>query len=79
MFSIARRRFCKCLKALVTASFCHVDHLERDKIPPHPRPVRGLDVLVEVVEDDVVDVLVPGQDLGDLGDLALPHLHPDDY
>ena len=65
------------MKESVTASFCHADHLEGDKIPPHPGPVRGLDVLVEVVEDDVVDVLVPAKDLGDLPESALSHLHPD--
>ena len=51
--------------------------LERDQIAPHPGLVRRLDLIVEVVEDDVVDVLVPTKDLGDLPESALSNLHPD--
>ena len=52
--------------------------LEGDKVAPHPRLVGGLDLVVEVVEDDVVDVLVPAQDLGDLPKPPLSHFHPEE-
>ena len=51
-------------------------HLEGDEIPPNPRSVRGLDVLVQVVQNDVIDVLVPSQDLSNLRNLALTDLYP---
>ena len=50
--------------------------LEGDEVAPHPRLVGGLDLVVEVVEDDVVDVLVPAQDLGDLPKPPFSHFHP---
>ena len=52
--------------------------LEGDEVAPHPRLVGGLDLVVEVVEDDVVDVLVPAQDLGDLPKPPLSHFHPEE-
>ena len=56
---------------------CPEKVLERDEVAPDPRLVRRLDFIVEVVEDDVVDVLVPAKDLSDLPKSALSHLHPD--
>ena len=56
---------------------CPQKVLERDQIAPHPGLVRRLDLIVEVVEDDVVDVLVPAEDLGDLPKSPLSHLNPD--
>ena len=57
---------------------CTKEVLERNQVTPHPRLVRRLDLIVEVVEDDIVDVLVPTKDLGDLPEPPLPHLHPDE-
>ena len=51
-------------------------HLEGDKVPPNPRPVRGLDVLVKVVQDNVIDVLIPSQDFSYFCNLALSDLNP---
>ena len=55
---------------------CTKEVLERNQVTPHPRLVRRLDLIVEVVEDDIVDVLVPPKDLGDLPKSPLSHLHP---
>ena len=43
-------------------------HLEGDQVPPNPRPVRGLDVLVKVVQDNVIDVFIPSKNLSYLSD-----------
>ena len=52
-------------------------YLERDKVSPDAGLVGRLDLVVKVVQDDVVDVLVPGQDLGYLTEPALTNLHPE--
>ena len=51
-------------------------YLERDKISPDARLVGRLDLIVEMVQNDVVDVLVPGQNLSNLTESALTYLHP---
>ena len=48
-----------------------MDHLEGYEVSPDPGLVGGLDLVVQVVQDDVVDELVPGQDLGHLAYSAL--------
>ena len=52
-----------------------VTHLEGYQVSPDPGAVGGLYLVIEMVEDDVIDVLVPRKDLGNLTDSSLPHLY----
>lgn len=45
--------------------------------PPNARFVGGLDLIVKMVQDDVIDELIPCKDGRDLIEAALPDFHPE--
>ena len=56
---------------------CTKEVLERNQVTPHPRLVRRLDLIVEMIKNNVVDVFVPAKDLGDLSKSAFSYFYPD--
>ena len=56
---------------------CTKEVLERNQVTPHPRLVRRLDLIIEMIKNNVVDVFVPAKDLGDLSKSAFSYFYPD--
>ena len=74
IFSIARRRFWFVENGIMLHEIVRFN-LERDEIPPDPRSVCWLDVVIKMVQNNIIDILVPSKDLGDLSNSAFSYFY----
>ena len=51
-------------------------HLERYQISPHSGLICGLDLVIKMIKNDVIDELVPSKDLRHLTDPPLANFNP---
>lgn len=54
-------------------------HLKRDEIPPYAGLVGRLDLVIQMVKNDVINILVPGENFSDLTKSSLAHLNSKNF
>ena len=81
IFSIARKRFYdeeKYLTAICRKHFIHHanSYLEWNQVTPHSRLISGLDLVIKMIKNDIIDELVPSKNFCHLSDSSFTHFHP---